>query len=101
MTGTLILSHGAAGNAQGNFDIPKLVRFDEDISALRFSDSSMHKYLRTGSGGHIGIDGNVCYDSIDKALHMSAAETLTPLYIRRAMSESIGIPIYFRYLSHG
>ena len=35
----------------------------------------MHKYLRTGSGGHIGIDGNVCYDSIDKALQMSAAET--------------------------
>lgn len=47
--GTLILSHGAAGNAQGDFDIPKLVRFDEDISALRFSDSSMHKYLRTSS----------------------------------------------------
>ena len=41
VTGTLILSHGAAGNAQGDFDIPKLVRFDEDISALRFSDSSM------------------------------------------------------------
>ena len=99
VTGTLILSHGAAGNAQGNFDIPKLVRFDEDISALRFSDSSMHKYLRTGSGGHIGIDGNVCYDSIDKALHMSAAETDSALSLRYIYAEQCLNLSEYRYIS--
>lgn len=99
VTGTLILSHGAAGNAQGDFDIPKLVRFDEDISALRFSDSSMHKYLRTGSGGHIGIDGNVCYDSIDKALHMSAAETDAALSLRYIYAEQCLNLSEYRYIS--
>ena len=97
--GTLILSHGAAGNAQGDFDIPKLVRFDEDISALRFSDSSMHKYLRTSSGGHIGIDGNVCYDSIDKALHMSAAETDAALSLRYIYAEQCLNLSEYRYIS--
>ena len=99
VTGTLILSHGAAGNAQGDFDIPKLVRFDEDISALRFSDISMHKYLRTGSGGHIGIDGNVCYDSIDKALHMSAAETDAALSLRYIYAEQCLNLSEYRYIS--
>ena len=99
VTGTLILSHGAAGCAQGNFDIPKLVRYDEDISTLRFSDSSLHKYLRTSSGGHIGKDGNVRYDSSDKALHLSAAEADAALSLRYIYAEQCLNLSEYRYIS--
>ena len=68
VAGTLVLSRGRSGMTQGNFDIPQLVRYDENISVLRFSDTELLKYVRTGDGGIIGTDGDSLYDAASGTL---------------------------------